>query len=145
MRTAAGWADACILNISSRGMLLRSGQPPELGQTVELRHRDCIIVACVVWRSGAKAGLRAEDCLPVDRILSLSAADLAAPVAEAQAGERRKRPRSHDDNRLRGRAIEFAGVATVAAFLAGAAVLLVQQALARPMAYVEAALSADSR
>jgi hypothetical protein len=49
-------------------------------------------------------------------------------------------PRSHDDSRLRSRAIEFTGVAVIALCLAGGVLAMVQQALAWPMAHVAAAL-----
>lgn len=146
MRTPGGWSDACILNISSRGLLVHSVKVPDEGGTVELRHLDCAIVARVVWRDGAKAGLQAEQPIAVNEILSLSqSASLSLNTARDVFAERRARPRSHEDNRIRARSAEFASIAFIGIWLAGGLFVLVKEALARPLAQVEAVLSADSR
>ena len=44
MRTSAGWSDACILNVSSRGALIHAKRPITQGSVVELRHGDHVIV-----------------------------------------------------------------------------------------------------
>ena len=146
MRTPAGWSDACILNVSSRGLLVHSVRVPEAGSTVELRHLDCAIVARVVWRDGAKAGLQAEAPIAVNEILSLSQSEtLSLNTPGDRFVDRRARPRTHEDNRIRARSAEFVSIAFIGIWLAGGLFVLVQEAFATPMAYVEAALSADSR
>jgi len=65
---------------------------------------------------------------------------LRSPAGEWPRVERRKRPRSHDDNRLKARAIEFAGVVFVAMLLAAGALVLVQNGFARPLNRIDAAL-----
>jgi hypothetical protein len=139
LRHGASWSDACILNISSRGMMIHSGRPIAQGSEVEIRRGDYAIVARVVWRDGGRAGLRAEDRVPVEVIMSLGQSQvlqLAAP-----GDERRKQPRPDERGRIRGRAIEFAGVAVIAAALAGAGLTMVEAAFARPLALVSAALA----
>src|SRR5215213_8031992 len=74
LRVGSGWANACILNISSRGLMIRSTGAGVPGSVVELRRGDQVILARVVWRHGSRAGLRAEDHLPVEEILSLTQA-----------------------------------------------------------------------
>lgn len=141
LRAGCGWSDACILNISSRGLLIHSTRAAVQGSTIELWHGDRMILARVVWRKGTRAGLHADDRIPVeDLILSTHAAPIPRIAADGRLVERRKRPRPHADSRLRGRAIEFAGVVLIAATLATGAFAMVQQALARPLAYVHAAL-----
>jgi hypothetical protein len=54
---------------------------------------------------------------------------------------RRTAPRAHDHQRLRGRIMEFAGVVAVGASLAGAALILVEEAFARPLAMLQGALA----
>src|SRR3954453_8262022 len=70
IRTGAGWSDACILNISSRGMLIHAIRASDRGSIVEVRQGEHVIRARVVWSDGARAGLRADERLPVEQILS---------------------------------------------------------------------------
>lgn len=140
MRLGGAWSDACILNISSRGLMIQSGRGLAQGNLVELRRGDHVIIGRVVWQEGARAGLQSEDRLPVDEILTLSQApSLQLTAVNGKRVERRKRPR-HEDSRLRGRAIEFAGVAVVAACLGAGLFAMVEQTFARPIAIVESAL-----
>ena len=141
MRTDSGWSDACILNISSRGLLIHARRPAARGTTIELRHGDHAIVARVVWSNGPHVGLQAKERLPVEQILSLSQAPaLQLTAVKERLVERRKRPRRHDDNRVRGRLFEFAAVAALAAVVAGFAFDLVHDALSRPLEQVRTAL-----
>lgn len=141
MRTDSGWSDACILNISSRGLMIRSRRPAVHGSMIEVWHGEHVIVARVVWRDGPHAGLQAEQRLPVEQILSLGQAPaLQLTAVNGRRAERRKRPRSHEDNRARGRLFEFAAVAVLAASVAGFAFDIVHDALAKPLAAVQTAL-----
>ncbi len=141
MRTDSGWSDACILNISSRGLMIRSRRPAARGSMIELRHGDHAIVGRVVWSDGAHAGLQADERVPVEQILSLGQAPgLQLTAVNGRSVERRRRPRSHDDNRTRGRLFEFAAVALLAAVVAGFAFDLVHDVLSRPLQQVRTAL-----
>ena len=139
LRHGASWSDACILNISSRGLMIHTGRQILEGTRVELRRGDHVIVARVMWRDGGRAGLQAEDRVPVEEILTLG----LSPSLQltASPGERRKHPRTGDQSRLRGRAVEFAGVAAIAVSLAGGGLVMVERAFARPLALVSAALA----
>jgi hypothetical protein len=147
LRAGASWSDTCILNISSRGMMIHSAHPPAKGAVVELRRGDHVMEARVVWRDGARLGLQSEERLPVEEILSLSQSQsLQITAGDAPHGERRKHPRpTHDDSRLRARAIQFAGVGVIACALAFGAAAMVHEALAKPLAVVEAALGAPGQ
>jgi len=141
MRTAAGWSDACILDVSSRGLMVHAHIFALDDRVVELWHGDHAITARVVWRNGPKAGLRAEERIPVEDILGLSVPDsLQLAVGRPPSAERRKGPRTHDDNRLAARAFEFASVAIIASTLAFGFSMWVEEALAQPLALVETAL-----
>lgn len=142
VRAGSRWSDACILNVSSRGLLINSTavSVPEGGK-LELRHGAHVIVAEVVWRSGSRAGLRSDRRVPVEEIMALS----KAPSLQLTAGQwphvdRRQQPRSHEQNRQRSRMFEFAGIVVAGAALAGALFSMVQAAFARPLALVHAAL-----
>jgi hypothetical protein len=142
LRSGSGWTDACILNISSHGLLLHSARTGPAGSIVEVWRGDHVIVARVVWQDGARAGLRAEDKLPVDQILSLNAsAALILTAGEPQQTSRPAWERRRRDRRSQGRMIEFAGVVVIACSLAVTAFDLVIETLGKPMALIEQALS----
>lgn len=142
LRTGAHWSDACILNISSRGLMIQSGRAGPTGSMVEIRRGDHVISARVVWKEGARAGLQSDERVPVEEIMSLSHCDTLRLVASDGAlVERRKQPRrAESDARLRGRAIEFVGVGAIAVSLALGIWSTAQEAFAHPMAKVESAL-----
>ena len=144
MRSSAIWGDVCILNISSRGMLLQSARPPGRGAYVEIRRGPHVIVGCVAWSKHHRFGIRSQDALFVDAIIAGpgEAEQQRGPVAYV-AVERRSVPRpatSAERHRLAGRAFEFACLALVivggATMLYGAA----EAALAAPLASVSNAL-----
>lgn len=139
LRHGASWSDACILNVSSRGLMIHSGRPLAEGSQVELRRGDHMIAARVMWREGGRVGLRADGPVPVEEIVVIGQAP--AFQLAARVGERRKQPRPGEHNRLRGRALEFAGAAAIAASLAVAGLAMVEQAFARPLGLVSTALA----
>lgn len=142
LRASSGWSDTCILNVSSRGLMIHAAGSASKGSTIELWHGEHRIVATVVWRKGSQAGLRTEEPVPVEDILALG----SGPSLQLTAGpwpqvDRRKAPRTSDDARPRGRAIEFAGIGIIAASLAIGVSGMVEEALAKPLGTVVAALS----
>ena len=141
MRAGLVWSDTCILNISTRGLLIQSGGALSRSDTVELWRGEHVIVARVVWRQGSRVGLKAEDLLPVEDIMTSSQEQaLRLTSGRALVVERRKRSRTHDDSRARARAMEFAGIAMIASILAAGAFAMVEDALGRPLALVVSAL-----
>lgn len=143
IRTGAQWSDTCILNISSRGLLIHSARATAEGSTVELRRGEHVIVARVMWRDGARVGLRSDERLPVEEIMSLSgskALQLVASDGTRVDRRRRPRPKSHDA-RLRGRKMEFLGVAALVLCLVLSSWIMVEAAFAKPLALIGAALA----
>lgn len=141
LHMGALWTDACILNVSSRGLMIRASRAAPTGSVIELWRGDLVVTARVVWRQGVKAGLRAEHPVPVEEIMTLGQSPgLQLTAGERPACERRRRPRTHELSRLHGRAFEFASAAVIALSLAMTAYGFVEQALARPLSRVQAAL-----
>ena len=142
MRVDSSWCDACILNISSRGLMIQVGRGAPSADTVELRRGQHVIVARVVWRDGSRAGLRSDDRLPVEDILSLS----QAPALQRTAPDgglverRRQHRRDHERSRQRGRLFEFVSVAVIGCGLAVTLFSMVEEAFAKPMGAIRAAL-----
>lgn len=141
MRLDSSWCDACILNISSRGMMVHVGRGAAAGQAVEIRRGEHVIRARVMWRDGSRAGLQTDDRVPVEEILSLSQAPALRLTASGDKVERRRETRrDHANSRIRARAFEFASIAIVGGAFAVAIFDVVSEAFARPMDAIKAAL-----
>jgi hypothetical protein len=143
MRCGSGWADACILNLSSRGLMVYSKAAAQPGAFVEIRRGGQLVIARVVWRKDGRMGLCSPDELPVHDIISSKTAAAIAfrTTATGFQVERRSRLRSAERSRTQGRAIEFLSLVFVGAVLAGTVFACVQESLARPSAAVSQALA----
>ena len=147
MRSSAAWHDVCILNVSLHGLGIQSAEPPARGTYVEIRRGRQTIVARVAWNKGHRAGLRSQDPIFLNALLNDTAADVPSAGEVRGPIERRHAPRvsdTHAASRLAGRAIEFAGIATVAVAIALAAFGGVAEAFNTPMAAVREALGESS-
>src|SRR5438270_4661112 len=82
LRAGASWNDACILNTSSRGLMVHMTSPPPQGSYVELRKGPHVIVARVIWSDDQKAGLCSQDPIVVDHVVSASSAAQLQLTAE---------------------------------------------------------------
>jgi hypothetical protein len=142
IRSGVHWSDACILNISSRGLMVQSHRAGPKGSVVELHRGDHVIIARVVWREGSRVGLKSDERLPVEQIMSLSkSSNLRLVASEGVVVERRRKPRSPAHDAVsRGRAIEFLGTVAILVVLACFGAAMVEQALTRPLAAAQAAL-----
>ena len=78
MRLGSAWSDACILNISSHGMMIQASRGVPQGITIELQRGEYVVLAHVVWRYGARAGLQVEERLAVEPPHAEPGARLAA-------------------------------------------------------------------
>ncbi len=149
MRISAGWFDACILNISERGLMIRAGSaPPPRGSCVELRRGARIIIGRVMWATQDRFGLSTQDKLDVESIIAVpdgDGVDDASSPATAEPFDRRATVRTATDferSRMWSRAFEFACITIFA--VAGCLVAFgaVTQLFAAPMAAVELGLAA---
>lgn len=141
MRSGSGWSDACILNISSRGLLIVSSGAAQPGSFVEIRRGSQLVVARVIWRKNQRIGLCSPSPVRVVDIIS----DQTAAAIQANPGavqvERRRVPRTQDQSRSHARAAEFLTIVLVAAALSAWAAVAVHEAFAAPLATVRATLA----
>lgn len=141
IRSGTAWGDACILNVSSRGLLIYAKCATQPGAFVELRRGELVIVARVIWRSNQRMGLFSTDRLRVEEIISSESAASAAAAAADGRVERRKRQRDPERSRERTRAMEFVSLGLIGLGLAGAVAAYATQTLSRPLAKVTATLA----
>jgi hypothetical protein len=148
MRDGALWSDALILNMSSRGLLVRSDRSPGRGSYLEIRRGAYVIVARVVWSSAGRFGVQTQDLVPSERLIGdPDATAVAEPSLTAGPMERRAAPRStqtrHETSRHKARAIEFVAISltcVLAAILIGSAVA---EVIATPIHAAETILAAN--
>ena len=116
MKAGAGWHDTCILNISSRGMLMQAGVPPVRGSYLEIRRGAVVIVARVMWTRNHRFGVKSQDLLSIDSITCNDAptsARAGPPDIDRRAALRTQLPAS-ERSRLQGRVMEYGFAAALA-------------------------------
>ena len=139
------WVDAVVLNISSRGMLVRSETPIEVGTYIDLRRGRQVIIGRAVWTNGNQFGVRTQDRIDVEALLGElsrpSSADKAqperraeprrgaAPITAAQRAER---------NRHLGVLLQYGMIVAVAVAAAGYAATTVHDLLSQSLGQVTA-------
>lgn len=70
MRQDRSWTDVTIRNVSARGMLLCSEDPPERGAYIEICGPAATLVGRVAWVRNGYFGVRTQDRIDVDSALS---------------------------------------------------------------------------
>lgn len=139
MRSEGGWSDACILNISSRGLLVYSSGKTRPGTFVEIRRGRQLVVARVVWKNNQRIGLSSPDRVHMQDIISDDAG--AAAVVAPTAVERRAVPRTDARSRQRGRMLEFSFLVIVTTAIATWSAVFVHSVMQRPLSRVQSTLS----
>lgn len=69
MRVGTDWRDVSIRNVSSRGLLLVSDEPPPPGAYIEIRKTFMTIVARAVWARDGFFGVRTQDDIDFDELM----------------------------------------------------------------------------
>ena len=143
LKSGDGWDDACIVDLSRRGVGLQAAAAPRRGAYVEIRRGMHVIVARVVWSVGQRFGVAAQDDIPVDFV----ATDRAPPEQQRQPvgdGERRRIRRRlferAEASRSWGRRLQFAVIALAGMAAAVVAGAKVHEALAAPLVHIGTAL-----
>ncbi len=149
MRAGDAWSDVTIHNMSSRGLLAAADAECRPGTVIEIRRIHHIIVGRVVWQSGGYFGVRTQDAIDMDGIVS--ARPPAHKPGAADPGDRRaatRRPASIAEREARSR--RFAAGFQFAVLIAavGVASLVVAQQvggiLSRPFATIGAYLDGSA-
>lgn len=142
MKSADGWQDVAIRNVSAHGMRISVAMPPKRGAYIEVRRASQVIVARAMWVQGNDCGLRTQDVVDIPALVNPNAARAEAVVGAANA-ERRRGPRPDESAAAARRSSQmFNRLAVGTAILAGAgyAAWTVGEVLSTPFAAVGAAL-----
>ena len=146
MRMDDGWSDVCMLNISSRGLLLQCESPPERGSYVEIRRAAHVIVGRVVWRKDRRFGLYTQEKLNIGAIASdpCRSADThrslpgSPQITERRAGHRTAAQiaRNAEHSRHLASAFQYAVLAGAGAVAATFLMIAVLRNFVDPMAII---------
>jgi hypothetical protein len=140
LRGGAGWCEATVRNVSSRGMLIETPEPPERGSYIELRRDMTTVVARVMWRRERMVGVRAQDRIDIDALISghpaIPGHGEPAP-ATAHHAHALAAARTHDGSRALGGWVERGTLILVALAAATLAADRVYATLATPFATIQ--------
>lgn len=146
LKSDAGWGDAQICNVSSRGLMAEHTPPPPLGSYVEICRGSFSVVGRVRWIATDRFGVQAVEDIDLAELTDAR----GRPASTLK--ERRRRPRTVElarapsiaeqaaTARRIGKAFEF--VILVAAIALGSVTLAgaVASTLAAPLDQVQSAL-----
>ena len=141
MRVGGTYVDACIRDISSRGMLVQANEPPPRGAYIEICRPGQIIVARVVWAKERRFGIATRERMNVDAFIAEAANGVAAAGADQAAAwpnADRRTARRHDVRQSAERsrhisaALEFGFVLACSALAAVTVANAVHDSLSRP-------------
>lgn len=89
--TDAGWCDAIIRNLSSRGAMIEmAGGAPPRGTYVELRRATSVLIGRVIWAAANRCGISTRERIDVAALERGK-----GEGAVAAGGDRRQLPRHH--------------------------------------------------
>lgn len=149
MRSGDAWGDVTIHNMSSRGLLAAADTDCRPGTVIEIRRVHHIIVGRVVWQSGGYFGVRTQDAIDMDGIVS--AKPPAHKPGTVDTGDRRtaqRRTLPIADREARSRRFASGFQFVVLVLVIGVASLIVAQQvggiLSRPFATIGAHLDGSA-
>jgi hypothetical protein len=145
MRVGASWSDACILDLSSRGMLVQSRSIPQRGNYLEIRRGRHVVVARVVWSLDQRFGVQTQEPVCADDLLretdnsSIGAQPFSATVERRSTN--RPTAAHHEASRRRGRTYEFGSLILFGVAAAFILLATIDKLLGRPLDALETALA----
>lgn len=144
LRDGFGWTNVRILDVSSRGLLIRSPNAPPRGAYVEVCKGPHRIVARVVWVNQDRFGVCAQDCIAVDAIAAGSAGSQEIANAGVQEPPRRRPPSAEEKlerSRKRAGVMQFAWIVGLGAAAGTVMFSVVRDSLSGPLSVVSAELA----
>lgn len=125
--------DACIRDISSKGMLIQSRAPPARGTYVEVITATQTIVGRVVWDSDMRFGVNTREKLHIEMIVGELRTGRAPSETPPVVALRRPQPRRESFTRTHAKALEFGGLVVFAVALIYAIASATYETLSRPL------------
>ncbi len=150
IKSVRGWGDACIHNISPRGMMIACDDPLAPGEYLDLRRGRQVVIGRVVWRRDRFSGVRTQDVISADALVSeprLEArptgtrrSEDRATLRQSMAGEI-DAARRMERSRSISQAMQFGALGLFGLVAAATVAMQVSHVLAAPAAQITQALS----
>lgn len=147
IRAGLEWSDACVTNLSSRGLGLTSATPPSKGSYVELCRGEVTVVARVAWTRGRSFGVQLRERIDIRAAAiergqcELREPELALQIREERRSRERLTEEAAERSRFAARALQMVSIAMVAATAAIGLATMVEDALAQPLQAIGGALA----
>lgn len=152
MKRGSAWVDATIHNVSSRGMLVATNDPPDAGAYVDIRRGSNVMIGRVAWRKDRFFGVRTQDRIDLPALQRPPQRPGAGPSAgrSPDASERRSADRSRSDaavarrlerNRTLSHLLQFTTLGLFAAIACAGLAMGVYNVLRAPAALIQNAMA----
>ncbi len=156
MKSAQGWGDVCIHNVSSRGMMIASDVALSPGAYIEIRRGQQTVIGRVVWQRERFSGVRTQDVIDVEALLreprlqqpaqrrnpDMNPSPVAMPANDRIAIEINAARRIERSQAISSR-LQFSALCLFGLVAAIAIAMQVAQMLGNPMQQLDSALSLD--
>lgn len=152
IKSVRGWGDACIHNISSRGMMIACDDPLAPGEYLDLRRGRQVVIGRVVWRRERFAGIRTQDAISADALVNEPRLENRPAKSDAEGDRRNARERLVSEidaarrmerSRSISSALQFGALGLFGITAAAAIAVQVGHVLAAPTQQISAALSIE--
>ncbi|WP_368077248.1 PilZ domain-containing protein [Sphingomonas faeni] len=148
MNVNGTWSDGCIHDLSDKGLLVSSANPPAIGTYVDIRRGTLVIIGRVVWTGGRRFGVRTQDAVSIAALLSEPVQTTRPATTDRRGPAREEADRrtvaSADRSRQRASAFQFVCLAIIGLGIACCAALYSYQTLAAPFDVVTGVLDAPA-
>lgn len=136
MNVDGRWSNGCIHDVSDKGLLVSSSEPPILGTYVDIRRGTLVIIGRVVWNGGSRFGVRTQDPVSLAALLSEPVMKHRPTDADRRALRREHATRrivdQTDLSKRRASAFQFICLAIIGVGIACCAALSCYQTLVAP-------------
>ena len=155
MKSVRGWGDACIHNISSRGMMVACDDPLIAGEYVDIRRGRQVVIGRVIWRRDRFSGIRTQDVISADALVNEPRFE-GRPVQRTGDGDRRSSTRSRmiseidaarrmERSRSASKAMQFGALCAFGLVAAVAIAMQLAHLFVAPTARIDRALTVEAR
>jgi hypothetical protein len=110
LRDGGGSREACVLDVSTRGLLLTTARPPARGEFVEIAIGDSRLAGQVKWSAKRRFGIALRDRVSVIAFLEGGQGPLELAKARTDVGPRRG-PQAEERSRDWARAVQLVAIA----------------------------------
>lgn len=148
MNVGGKWSNACIHDLSDKGLLVSSLTPPAIGTYVDIRRGTLVIIGRIVWSGGSRFGVRTQDPVSLAALINEPVLKSRPTSADRRAATRdetvRHVAKQADRSRQRASAFQFVCLTIIGLGIAYFAAISCYRALATPLSAAAEALGGVS-